>query len=224
VNIELTILSGGLRVTGKTPTVAIRNKDTGFYFDFASNTFTATTVSATAVLTSAIDGLYTYSWNTQGVFGSDIYLTYEFHDATAIATDDVSFVTKPSGLGGGGVIVKGQWTAKQKKQLLDDINALKGNLSQFRIDAMVMLRKILKKDTLEKSDVAFFDELKERDKLMWSELLKILEMRNGSTTKEVVARLSEYLEKEEADKMKVMEFLDNKLEIPESKVEDDEEE
>ena len=152
VNVELVITSGGLRVTGQTPTVAIRNKDTGYYFDFASNTFTATTTSATAVLSSAIDGLYTYAWDTSGVFTTNTHLTFEYHNGTGFDSDDVLFTRQPIGTadaGGGSqmdVLVKGLWSPDDKQTLFNKLNDMSNNLANFRRNVSIKINKILGDD------------------------------------------------------------------------------
>lgn len=213
VNIELTLLSGGTTVTGRTPTVLIRDKDTSKYFDFSSRTFTSTTVSATALLTSSIDGLYTYSWNTQGLFNNDIYLTFEYHDSTALATDDIAFVTKPSGLGGGGgtVSIKGLWTKEQKEKLIKDVETLKNDISSFREKSIELLRRILSKKTLTREDLQMVSEIKARDLKMYQELLKILNLKSDTNEKEVFKKLQEFIESEELAKAEIIEKLNKML-------------
>lgn len=216
ISIELVILSGGLVETGKTPTVTIRNKDTGNYFDFASRTFTSTTVSATAVLNSAIDGLYTFPWDISNLFNNDTYLTFEYTDLVALdppafTTDDIAITTKPSGGGVGPIVIKGQWTAKQKKQILDDVEEIKEVLKELRKDTLLLLRKILSKQVVTKEDINLLSKIKERDKLMWQELLKILKLREDSTTQDVLKKLSEYNEKEEQAKKELLKLLEEKL-------------
>ena len=214
VSIELVLLSGGTTVTGRTPYVQIREHTTNNYFDFASRTFTATTVSSTGPLASAIDGLYRTSWDVSGIFPNslDTYLTFEFHDATALATDDVLFTTKPvAGGGGGGTIVQGVWTAKQKQKLFDEIKILKKELKKFRIDALTAMRKLLAKKTLQKEDLQVITQLKERDLKMYQELLKILDLQSTTEEKVVFERLEEYIRSEGSAKQKVLQRLDERL-------------
>lgn len=144
IGIELTVLTGGEPLTGRTPTCAIRDKLTNNYFDFSSRVFTSTTVSATALLTSSVDGLYAFSWSIEGLFNSNRSLTFEYNDATAFAVDDVRIVTEPTNFAGGSVIeVKGLWTKEQKRKIIDDVEDTKDLLGEFRKNTFVFLRKIL---------------------------------------------------------------------------------
>ena len=151
VNIELAITSGGLRVTGKTPTVTIRNKDTGYYFDFKSNTFTSTTTSATAVLSSAVDGLYDYAWDTSGLFTTNTHLTFEYHDATGFTIDDVLFTRTPigtsdAGFAGDEITIKGVWTKEEKDNLFSRLSDMSNNMANFRRNVSIKINKILGND------------------------------------------------------------------------------
>jgi len=211
INIELAILSGGITVTGRTPTVLVRKRDTGNYFDFTSRTFTSVTTSATAVLTSSLDGLYTFSWNIQNIFNSDTYLTFEYHDATSLAVDDVSLITKAGGGGGiGSVEIKGVWTAKQKKELMDNVKDIKKDLQEFRERTYLLLRKILSKETLQKEDLNTIKSIKETDNAMWQEFLKIMKLQENATTKDLLNALEEYYKAEHKASREVRERL-NKM-------------
>lgn len=212
VSIELTILSGGTTVTGRTPTVLIRKRDINQYFDFSTRKFSSTPVSATAVLTSAIDGLYTYSWDTSNLFQNDTYLTFEYHDSTAFATDDVLFSTKPSGGGvGGSTIVKGVWTAKQKEKLFKDIKTIDKKVEGFREKSIELLRRILGKETLTKENLKEISHIKARDLKMYQELLKILDLKSDTNEGEVFSKLQQYIEKEELAKSDIIEKLNKML-------------
>ena len=220
ITLELVILSGGIIVTGKTPYVEIRDKDTGFYFDFNSRTFTGTTVSSTAPLTSAIDGLYRTTWDVSGLFTSSHFLMAEYHDATALATDDLLFRLVPLSTGdvslssaGGSITIKGTFTPTDKKRLFDVLDEIRSDLKDFREQAMMLIRGIFNREPIKKEDIEFIQRIKEKDEIMWGELLKILEMKNDATTKEVIEKLEEYTKKEEEDKKKVLEWLKEKLAI-----------
>lgn len=223
---ELLILSGGITVTGRTPVALIRDKDSGNYFDFASRTFTGTTTSATAVLTSAIEGIYRYTWDISGLFAvnSGTKLTFEFHDATAAALQDVLITLRQTGGGGGGgggiVEIKGLWTPKQKQKLFDAIDLLKEKSST----TIKLLRDLLGRKTLTGEDLQQITRLKERDLNMYQELLKILDLKNDVSEKVVFEKLQLYIQNEEEAKAKVIkkldEFLKSKEVKKEEKVED----
>jgi len=219
ISFELLILSGGIVVTGKTPTVLVRDKDTGKYFDFASNTFTSTTTSATGVLTSALDGMYRLTWDISGLFSSNsgTRLAFEYHDGTAASIDDVLITDKMrvNVVGGGGAVnIEGIWTPKQKKELLRRIKKLEETLSSFKKDALVSLRRLLSKKTLQKEDLQFITDIKERDLKMYQELLKLLDLKSSTSEKEVFKKLQEYIKREEQAKVELLEKLNTVLEKP----------
>ena len=221
ISIELVLLSGGTTVTGRTPYVQIRERTNNTYFDFSSRTFTNTTVSSTAPLTSAIDGLYRTSWDTSGIFPATTinFLTFEYHDATALTMDDVVFTLAPLSTanvslavgGGGGTTIHGIWTAKQKKKLFDDIKKVREDIKSFRIDTLTALRKLLAKKTLQKEDLQVITQLKERDLKMYQELLKILDLQSTTEEKVVFEKLEEYIRSEETAKKEVLKRLDERL-------------
>jgi len=230
VNLELLVLSGGYTVTGRTPTCLIRDKDTGNYFDFASNTFTGVTTSATAILNSAIDGLYTYSWDISGQFSSESgsHLTFEYHDATSVAIEHVLVSPKLRlNVAGGGpigdIIIKGRWTKEQKDRLFGILDNIKDKIETSREKILILLRRLLTKKTLQKEDLDEITKIKERDLKMYQELLKILDLKNTADEKEVFAKLEEYIKLEEIAKTKVLDKLNtflSKKDIPQPKVED----
>ena len=195
VPLELTVLSGGTTVTGLSPIVKIRHKDLGQYFDFASRTFTSVCTSATGVLLSAIDGVYRLAWDTSGLFVTSTFLTFEYHQATAVDTDDVYFTRRPLQpsdlpMGGGNVgnvTIKGQWTASEKE------------------------------------DLDFLIQFKEKGDFMWQEFLKIMKMTDDTTTKEVLEKLEQYKSMEEDAKVELLGILNSRLK-KETKEEVDEDE
>lgn len=226
-SLELLILSGGTTVTGKTPVALIRDKDTGNYFDFASRTFTSTTVSATAVLTSSIDGLYLYTWDISGLFSSDSgsHLTFEYHDSTAASITDVLVTPKArvnvvggGGFPGGDTVVQGVWTAKQKKKLFDKLDEINKNLLEFRSKSIELIRELLGRKTLKKEDLEVITQIRERDFKMFQELLKILDLKNDVSEAAVFERLQEYIEREERAKAEVIEKLEKFLDKKENLV------
>lgn len=219
VTLELIVLSGGTTVTGRTPWVEIRDKDTGDYFDFASRTFTSTTVSSTAPLTSAIDGLYRTNWDVSGVFTSSHFIMVEYHDATALSIDDLLFRPYPlltgdvsvTAAGGGNIQIKGLLSDFQKKRLFDTLDEIKADVSTFREIAIPILRGLMSRKSIEKKDIEFLNRVKERDSVMYCELLKILKLRDNVSSKEVAKKLGEYLDKEEKDKEALLKLLTEKL-------------
>ena len=226
ITIELIVLSGGTTVTGRTPYAEIRNKDTGQYFDFNSRTFTGTTVSSTAPLASAIDGLYQTTWDVSGLFTAPTFLMFEYHDDTALAIDDVLFTRPPLSTGdvslssaGGSVTIRGIFNETEKKKLFDTLDEIRSDLKDFREQAMMLIRGIFNREPMKREDIEFLKSIKERDEFMWQELLKILKMRNDATVGEIIEKLEEYTEREEEDKKKVLKFLEEKLRP--SKIDDD---
>ena len=231
VPLELTVLSGGTTVTGLSPVVKIRHKDLGQYFDFASRTFTSVCVSATGVLLSAIDGVYRLAWDTSGLFVTSTFLTFEYHQATAVDMDDVYFTRRPLEpndlpMGGGNignVTIKGQWTANEKEDLFDKVKEINNNLSDFRRRAMILLKDIVDKKFLKKEDLDFLIQFKEKGDFMWQEFLKIMKMNDDSTTKEVLEKLEQYKSMEEDAKVELLGILNTRLK-KETKEEVDEDE
>jgi len=214
ISLELLILSGGTTVTGKTPVALIRDKDSGNYFDFASRTFTSTTTSATAVLTSALDGIYKYTWDTSGLFTSNSghHLTVEYHDSTGASIEDILVTSKErmtlyGGGGGGPTTIKGVWSAEQKKRLLKDVAEIKKDIKAFKERVLFLFTRILAKKTLRPEDIQFIQELRERGKQMWQEFLKVMKLREGATAKELLVELEEYYKAEESASKEVKERL-----------------
>lgn len=213
ISLELFVLSGGTTVTGKTPVALIRDKDSGNYFDFASRTFTSTTTSATAVLTSAIDGVYRYSWDISGLFSSNsgTHLTIEYHDATAVSLEDILVTDKMRvdvAGGGGNTIIKGIWNSTEKKKLFDKLKDIKKDIKDGEKKIMFLLQRILTKKTLRKEDIEFIKDIQERDGKMWQEFLKIMKLQENATSKDLIDALEEYYKaeneasKEVKDKLK----------------------
>ncbi len=219
VLLELLILSGGTTVTGRTPYAEVRDKDTGFYFDFNTRTFTGTTVSSTAPLASAIDGLYRTTWDVSGIFATPRFLTVEYHDATALSIDDMHFRRTPvttadanvTAAGGGPIIIKGNFTAKDRDRLKNTEETVQEIETRLRADVLPLLRGLLNKKTIESKDIVKLTRIKEKDELMWQELLKVLKLREDSTTKDVLKKLAEYNKMEEDAKKEVLALLEEKL-------------
>lgn len=216
VTVELAILSGGYTVTGRTPTCLMRRRYDGFYYDFASKTFTGTTTSATSLLTSAIDGLYKFSWDVSGIFNTSTHMMFEYHDATCLAIEEVWFTRPPlstsDALGGvgGSVVVGGKggiWTTNQRDKIIDDVKKIKDSTINFRREAMLILKDLVNKPSITLEDMKAITDIKERDLDMYQDLLKILELRDTSTEKEIFEKLELYIRKEEQDKKKFMEKL-----------------
>ena len=127
--------------TGKTPTVSIRELEhSGYYLDFADNYFkNAGWTTRYQNLTSAIDGLYTYSWNPNGAFTSNttvesIYYNTGGTTTTAqVAVDTIRiYQYNFHAVGGGGnVNVQGVWSKKEKEKLFDRIDSLQEILDKL---------------------------------------------------------------------------------------------
>ena len=201
ISLELFVLSGGTTVTGKTPVALIRDKDSGNYFDFASRTFTSTTTSATAVLTSAIDGVYRYSWDISGLFfsNSGTHLTIEYHDATALSLEDILITDRMRvdvAGGGGNTVIKGIWNSTEKKKLFDKLKDIKNDIKDGEKKLMFLLQRILTKKTLRKEDIEFIKDIQERDGDMWQEFLKIMKLQENATSKDLIDALEEYYKAE----------------------------
>ena len=219
ITLELLLLSGGTTVTGRIPYVEVRDKHTGNYFDFNSRTFTSVTVSSTAPLASAIDGLYRITWDVSGLFTTSHYLMAEYHDSTALGVEDIIFRTLPvttadanvTAAGGGNITITGNFTAKDRDNLKDVKMRVEDIQFKITADVLPILRGLLAKSAIEKSDIQFLKLLKEKNAVMWGELLKILKLRDDSTTKAVISKLDEYLKKDEKDKKEVLKLLEDKL-------------
>ena len=214
---ELVVLSAGTTVTGLSPIVKIRHKELGQYFDWASRTFTGTPTSATGVLLSAVDGLYRLAWDVSGLFTTPTQLEFEYHEATALSIEDVLFTRLPLStgdaghIGGGSVTIKGGgWAKEEKEKLLEDIKDMKNTLSDFKRKALIFLRDILDKEQIGKEDLESITQIRKDDIQMYQELLKILDLKNNVTEKEVLEKIEEYVSREELAKVKLIEQL-NKL-------------
>ncbi len=228
IPIELTILSGGTTVTGRSPYVEIRNKSNNQYFDFATNSFNAAPTSSTAPMVSAIDGLYRFTWDVSGLFNSAANLLFEYHDATALSVDDVLFrppvlstgdVTLSS-MGGapGNVIIHGQFSKEDKDKLFEKLDEINSDLEFFRQTALGALEQLLSRRVIKIEDLKFLTTIKERDLAMYQELLKILDLKSTANEKEIFEKLTQYIKREEDAKKGLMEKLNElltaKQEIP----------
>ncbi len=217
--LELLVLSGGTTVTGRSPYVEIRDKDTGFLFDFASNTFTGTTVSSTALMTSAIDGKYTFNWDVSGLFPTPRFFTAEYHDATALSLDDIHFRRTPvttvdanvTAAGGGSIVIKGNFTKQDRDRLKETLENTREIETRIRSDVLPILRGLLNKKTIESKDIVYIKKLKEMNYRMWQELLKEFKLREDATAKEVLDKLAEYNKRDEAAKEEFLALLNDKL-------------
>jgi hypothetical protein len=227
VPLELVVLSGGTTVTGLSPVVQIRHKDLGQYFDWASRTFTGTTTSATGVLLSAKDGFYRLAWDVSGLFTTNTFLTFEYHQATALSIEDILFTRTPLSTGdagrgmAGSVVVKGGWSGEEKKDLVDRLKDIQNDLTDFRRKSLILLRDILNKKQLQKEDLDFIYDIRKRDVQMWQEMLKILNLRDSATESEVYDKLQKYMVEEEVAKQRVLEKLNEVLKKPKDNGDDD---
>lgn len=240
ITIDLTITSGGISVTGQTPTVEIFNRDISQHFDFAVRAFNAAPATTSLALTSAIEGLYRVSWDTSGLFNTNTFLLFEYHDGTSVATDDVSFIRPPLTTGdinitfGGGmpnqIVVKGNFTDEEKKKLFKQLNVIEDDIEHFRQTAIGALKQLLSVQVIKIEDIKFLTDIKERDLNMFQELLKILNLKSTANEREIFEKLTTYVKGEEKAKKEVMiklnELLTMKQEIPEEieKPEEEEEE
>jgi len=231
VTLELAILSAGYTVTGRTPTCLIRRRSDDYLFDFSNNTFTTTAaaVSATAVLESAIEGLYNYTWDISGQFTTSTMLLFEYHDATCLTIEDV-WITRPPlstgdaapGIPGAAIMGgKGVWTQKEKEKIIDDVKKIKDSTINFRREAMLILKDLLDRPSITIDDLQVVTEIKERDLEMYQDLLRILELRDTSTEKEIFEKLSLYIKKEEKAKAVFIKELDKLIGIDDEDEEDD---
>lgn len=230
IALELLILSGGYTVTGRTPTVLIRDKDTGNYFDFASRTFTNVATSATALLASQFaDGLYSYNWDISGLFSSasGSHLIFEYHDATSAAIEHALVSPKLRlNVAGGGpigdVIIKGRWTKEQKDKLFKALEDIKKRIDSVGSRTLILLRRLLGKKTLQKEDIQFIADIRRTDLTMWKEVLEIFKLNDTATDKELVATIKEFLANEEGAKKELIELLDKRIKKEPTQVVDDE--
>ena len=167
------------------------------------------------MLTSALDGIYRYSWDISGLFSSNsgTHLTIEYHDATAVALSDILVTSKTrvdvAGGGGGNVHINGIWTPKQKKKLLDDIKELKKDIKDSKESILFLLQRILAKETLRKEDLDFIRSIQKENGDMWQEFLKVMKLQENSTSKELIEKLEEYYKTENEALEEVKERLKN---------------
>jgi hypothetical protein len=134
IPLNLWITTNDYPTTGKTPTVTIRNPEqSGYYLDFSDNKFkNAGWVTQYQNLSSAIDGLYNYNWNTNGVFTSNttieaIYFNTGGTTTTAqVAVDTIRAYNYSifTGGGGGNTTIKGVWTKAEKEKLFNKLDSI----------------------------------------------------------------------------------------------------
>ena len=225
VSLELQILSGGSTVTGQSPWAEIRDKSTNLYYDFASRTFTGTTVSSTAPLTSAIDGLYRATWDISGLFTTNTFLTVEYHNATALSIDDVSIFRPPittadvtlSYAGAGEVVVKGGGLdADTKRKLFKELKTIKDDIELARQQIYGGILELLKREVIKIEDIDNIANLIEGKEDMWQELKKpiiqMLNLSNSASIQDVIEKLKEYQEMEDGARKEVLEHMTSLIE------------
>jgi len=176
---------------------------------------------------SAKDGFYRLAWDVSALFTTNTFLTFEYHQATALSVEDVLFTRTPLSTGDAGrgmaasVVVKGGWTGDEKKDLLERLKDIQNDLSDFRRKSLILLRDILNKKQLQKEDLDFIYDIRKRDVQMWCEMLKILNLKDSATESEVYDKLQKYMVEEEVAKQRVLERLDKVLSKPKIENEDD---
>ncbi len=233
ISIELVITSGGISVTGRTPTVEIREIDSSFYWDFDPDApitgFVANPITTSLNLVSATDGIYRSTWNTFGVFTTNTYLTFEYHDGTAVTIDNVFFRTVPMvtsdinlTVGGGGaghnIIMQGVFNKTEKEKLFNwtdkierDIETIRNNVSIIKGKLEDIVLKIGEKRPLTKEDIEILKTIWKKDTVMWQEFLKtlkpIMKLHDTASQKELVEALEEYYKNEVGAKNEVVELL-----------------
>src|SRR3990167_1799536 len=144
VTLALWITADSYPTTGRTPTVSIKNLETsGSYLDFNDNTFKIVGwTTRYQNLTSAIDGLYNFTWIPTGLITSNttfeaIYYNTAGATTTAqVASDTLRFFNlSPSvsvaGGGGGSTVVQGVWTKKEKEKLFDTLSGIESNIDKL---------------------------------------------------------------------------------------------
>ena len=136
-----------------------------------------------------------------------------------------------SGGGGlGGVVIKGHWTKKEKEKLFDRLDSMQEDITERIKRELLLLRNLLSRKTLKKEDLREIIRFKHKDSAMYQELLKLLDLSNNATSKEVFEKLGSYIQKEEKAKRELIEklntILESKAGIPqkEDKEEDEEDE
>lgn len=235
ITIDLTIVSGGISVTGRAPTVEIFDRNLGQHFDFAVRAFNAAPATTGVVLNSAIEGLYRYTWDVSGLFNTNTFLLFEYHDATSVTTDDVAFVRPPLttadvtvSVGGAPQVItmKGVFSKEDQKKMFKQLDVIEDDIEHFRQVTIGALKQLLSVQVIKIEDIKFLTDIKERDLNMFQELLKILSLKSTANEKEIFEKLTSYIKGEEKAKKEVMvklnELLTAKQEIPEVIKDDDE--
>jgi len=217
----MTVLSGGTTVTGRSPTVEILDNNLGWHFDFAVRAFNAAPATTGLALASAIDGLYREDWDVSGLFVTNTFLTFEYHDATALALDDVAFVRPPITTGdinisvGGGfteqITLKGNISDDEKRKLFKQLDTIENDIEFFRQTAIGALKQLIDRRVIKLEDIQFLTKIKERDLKMFEELLKLLELQSNATEKELFSKLTQIIERKNEKKQKFIEALQDIL-------------